>query len=154
VQSHWYVVNVEAAILKNGQYLMIVRGEQESHAPGVLTLVGGKVESTGDVDDILEETLRREVREEVAIEIQDDMEYIESKAFVADDGEPVVDVVFLCRYAGGTPMIADRGEVAAVQWMTAQEVLAHPQTPEWTRRSIELAERKRLARGSDLCRRC
>jgi ADP-ribose pyrophosphatase YjhB (NUDIX family) len=143
VQSYCYAVNVEAAILKNGQYLMIVRGEQESHAPGVLTLVGGKVESAGDVHNILEETLRREVREEVAIEIQDDMEYIESKAFVADDGEPVIDVVFLCRYAGGAPTIADRGEVAAVQWMTAQEVLAHPQVPEWTRRSIELAERIR-----------
>jgi ADP-ribose pyrophosphatase YjhB (NUDIX family) len=145
LQSYWYVVNVEAAILRDGRYLMIVRGEQESHAPGVLTLVGGKVENAGNEDDILEETLRREITEEVAVEIEDGVEYIESKAFVADDGEPVVDIVFLCRYKSGTPTIADPGEVAALQWMAPEEILAHPKVPEWTRRSIELAERKRLA---------
>jgi len=126
LQSHWYVVNVEAAILRDGRYLMIVRGEQESHAPGVLTLVGGKVENAGDVDDVLEETLRREIKEEVAVEIEDEVAYIESKAFVADDGEPVIDIVFLCRYKSGTPTIADPGEVAALQWMAPEQILAHP----------------------------
>jgi ADP-ribose pyrophosphatase YjhB (NUDIX family) len=146
-QPYWYVVNVEAAILKEAHYLMIVRGHEESHAPGVLTLVGGKVENAGSADDILERTLHREVREETGIEIQDDVEYVESKAFIADDGEPVIDIVFLCRYASGSPAIADPGEVAAVQWMTPEQVLAHPLTPPWTRQSIERAEKARLARG-------
>jgi ADP-ribose pyrophosphatase YjhB (NUDIX family) len=148
VQPYWYIVNVEAAILdQDGRYLMIVRGKEESHAPGVLTLVGGKVESAGNTGEILEATLRREVREEVAVEIHDDIAYLESNAFVADDGDPVVDIVFLCRYAGGTPAIGDPGEVAAVRWMTPAEILAHPLTPPWTRASIERAERVRLAEG-------
>lgn len=144
--SLWYIVNVEAAILKDDRYLMIVRGEQDSHAPGVLAMPGGKVENAGNAEDILEETLRREIDEEVGIEVHPDMVYVESKAFVADDGDPVVDVVFLCRYKSGTPTIGDPGEVAAIHWMTAEEIAKHPKTPPWTRQSIELAEKKRTAK--------
>ena len=57
----WYIVNVEGAVVKDGRYLMIVRGEQESHAPGALTFPGGKVEDAESVDNVLEETIRREI---------------------------------------------------------------------------------------------
>lgn len=144
---HQYIVNVEAIIVKDGRYLMVVRGAQESHAPGALSVPGGKVESAGDADNILEETVRREVREEVGIEIHDDLEYVESKSFIADGGEGVVDVVFLCRHRSGEPVSADSGEVGAIRWMTAAEVLEHSDTPGWTRQSIERAEQKRIARG-------
>jgi 8-oxo-dGTP diphosphatase len=145
----WYIVNVEGAVVRSedGRYLMVVRGEQESHAAGALTFAGGKVEDAGSADDVLEETLRREIWEEVEVEVHDDMAYLESKAFVVNDGEPVVDVVFLCRYRSGTPAVGDPGEVAAVRWMTAEEILADSEIPPWTRQSIELAERKRVARG-------
>ena len=142
-----YIVNVEAAIVKDGHYLMIIRGEQETHAPGALSLPGGKVEDAGNADNILERTLRREIAEEVGIEAYADMEYIQSTAFIADDGEPVVNVVFLCQYKAGTPTLGDSGEVAAIQWMTAEEVLEDPKTPEWTRQTIERAERKRAGKG-------
>jgi ADP-ribose pyrophosphatase YjhB (NUDIX family) len=147
LQSYWYIVNVEAAIYKDGRYLMIVRGQEESHAPGGLALVGGKVENAGHASGILEATLRREVIEEVAVELQDEIEYVESNAFVADDGEPVVDIVFLCRYASGTPTIADPGEVAAIHWMTPEQIHTDPATPSWTHQSIERAEQIRLAKG-------
>ena len=145
----WYIVNVEGAIMRpeDGRYLMIVRGEEESHAAGLLTFPGGKVENAGNADDILEETLRREIQEEAGIEVDEDMVYVESKSFVADDGEPVVDVVFLCRYRYGEPIIGDPGEVAALRWMTPEEILEHPKTPPWTRQSIELAEKRRIAKG-------
>jgi len=136
-----YIVNVEGAIVKDGQYLMIVRGEEE-YAPGGLNFPGGKVEGAGNLDDILEETLRREIAEEVNLEVHDEMDYVRSSAFVAD-GDPVVDVVFLCRYKAGTAVAA---EVAAVRWMTAAEAIAHPETPPWTRLSLALAEQMRQAR--------
>ena len=140
-----YIVNVEGAIVKDGQYLMIVRSEDE-YAPGGLNFPGGKVEGAGDADDVLEETLRREIAEEVALEVQAEMAYIRSSAFVAE-GDPVVDVVFLCPYKAGTAVAADPSEVAAVHWMTAAEAIAHPETPPWTRLSLELAEKVRLQRG-------
>jgi 8-oxo-dGTP pyrophosphatase MutT (NUDIX family) len=144
--SFWYIVNVEAAIFYDGRYLIIVRGPEESHAPGGLAMPGGKVEMSGSVPDVLEATLRREIVEEVGVEVQDEMAYVESNAFVADDGEPVVDVVFLCRYKRGTPTIADPGEVAAIQWMTPAEILSHPEIALWTRQSIARAERVRATR--------
>ena len=143
--ADWYIVNVEGAIVKDGQYLMIVSGEDE-YAPGGLNFPGGKVEGAGSADDILEETLRREIAEEVGLEVHAGMAYVRSSAFVAE-GDLVVDVVFLCRYKAGTAVAADPGEVAAVRWMTANEALSHPETPPWTRQSLELAEKVRVQRG-------
>jgi 8-oxo-dGTP pyrophosphatase MutT (NUDIX family) len=140
-----YIVNVEGAIVKDGRYLMVVRGEEE-YAPGGLNFPGGKVEGTGSTDDVLEETLGREIAEEVGLEVHDEMAYVRSSAFLAE-GDPVVDVVFLCRYKAGTAVAADPGEVAAVRWMTAAEAIVHPETPPWTRLSLELAEQIRQARG-------
>ncbi len=65
----WYIVNVEAVVHRKDRYLMVVRGAGESHAPGLLSLVGGKVEAAGDAQQILEATLRREIREETGIEV-------------------------------------------------------------------------------------
>lgn len=140
----WYIVNVEAAICKDGYYLMIVRGELESHAPGMLSFPAGKVEDVLNQEQVLENTLQREIREEVGIEIYPEMAYIESVVFTTDDGKPVVDIVFLCRYLNGTPAINDPGEVAEIHWMTAKEAAEHPRTPPWLLRSLIKVERKRV----------
>jgi 8-oxo-dGTP pyrophosphatase MutT (NUDIX family) len=140
-----YIVNVEGAIVKEGRYLMAVRGEGE-YAPGALSFPGGKVEGAGIAADILEETLRREIVEEVGLEVHPEMAYVRSSAFLAM-GEPVVDVVFLCRWQAGSAVAADPAEVAAVHWLTPAEILAHPGIPPWTRLALQLAEKVRLARG-------
>ena len=141
--SDRYIVNVEAVIVRDGRYLMVVRSDDESHAPGILSVPGGKVEQPGTTASILEETVRREIREEVAVEVEDELIYIESKSFVTDDGDPVIDIVFLCRYRSGEPVAMDSQEVVALAWMTSDEVFAHPKTPPWTRQSIEVAEIRR-----------
>jgi len=140
-----YIVDVEGAVVKEGRYLMVVRGEEE-YAPGGLSFPGGKVEGAGSAGDVLEETLRREIAEEVGLHVHADMAYLRSSAFVAE-GDPVVDVVFLCRWKSGEAHAADHREVAAVRWMTAAEVIAHPETPPWTRLALELAESVRRQRG-------
>jgi 8-oxo-dGTP diphosphatase len=142
-----FIVNIEAAVINGaGDYLMVIRGEEESHAAGTLSMPGGKIELSDLGDDIFEVTARREILEETGITVSDDITYIESKLFVADDGDPVVDVVMLCHYQSGSPVIGDPGEVAAIRWMTAEAIDAHPQTPPWTRQSIARAERIRGAR--------
>jgi 8-oxo-dGTP diphosphatase len=140
-----YIVNVEGAIVRDGRYLMVVRGEEE-YAPGGLSFPGGKVEGASSADDELEETLRREIGEEVGLAVHEEMAYLRSSAFIAE-GNPVVDVVFLCRWKSGAAVAADPAEVAAVRWMAAAEAIAHPETPPWTRLSLELAEKVRLERG-------
>ncbi len=142
-----YIVNVEAAIYRGDKYLLIVRGSEETQSPGELALPGGKVDIVGALDAILEETLRREVREEVSVEIEPGLQYVESKTFLLDTGYPVVDIVFLCRYKSGEPLIRDSHEVESIHWMTAQEVSEKPDAPEWTRQSIRLAEEMRPKEG-------
>ena len=67
--------------------------------------------------------------------------YLESKWFRADDGEPVVDIVFLCEYAGGDADIGDPDKIVEVLWLTAAEVAIHPKAPPWTQQSIQKAQR-------------
>ena len=122
---------------------MILRGEGESHAAGTLSMPGGKVEPNEIGNDVLEVALKREIREEVGLEVSS-MTYLESKSFIADDGESVVDIVFFCSCKEGEAVIGDPEEVAEVSWLSAQEVYDHPQTPPWIRRSIEKAEVRRL----------
>jgi 8-oxo-dGTP diphosphatase len=140
-----FVVNVEGAVVRGGRYLMIVRGESVAHAPSALTFPGGKMEPDAGLDAI-EETLRRELREEVAVEVGSEIVYVESHVFEVD-GAPVLDVVVLCRWAAGEPFPAAPDEVAAVGWRTAEELLADPATPPWTAASLRRAEAIRLARG-------
>lgn len=140
-----FIVNVEAAVVKDGRYLMVIRSEREAHAAGTLSFPGGKVEYDGPLEAVFEATARREVLEETGITIADEMAYVESKSFGID--EPVVDVVLLCRYQAGEIQPGDPDEVAGIEWLTAEEILAHPRTPPWTASSIRRAEQVRLAQG-------
>ena len=140
-----FIVNVEAAVVQNGRYLMVIRSEREAHAAGMLSFPGGKVEYEGALDDVLEATARREVLEETGITVAEEMAYVESKSFGID--EPVVDIVLLCRYQTGEIQPGDPDEVAGVEWLSAEEILAHPRTPSWTAASIRRAERVRQAKG-------
>lgn len=137
-----FIVNVEGIVRRGESYLLTVRSEHEANAPGTLALPGGKVEFGDALQDTLEHTLKREILEETGVEVGD-LVYLESKWFRADDGDPVVDIVFLCDYAGGDAEVGDPNEVAEVLWLTAAEVATHPKAPPWTRESIEKAEQFR-----------
>ncbi|HEX5166451.1 MAG TPA: NUDIX hydrolase [Thermomicrobiales bacterium] len=138
-------VNVESAVYHDGRYLMIVRGEEEDHAAGMLAFPGGGLDYV-EMPDILEQTAVREIFEETGVSV-DDVQFVEAHSFTAPDGTPVVDVVFLSRYDAGTPLITDPGEVAALRWMTAAEILADHACPPWMSPSLALVERKRQALG-------
>lgn len=140
----WYIVNVEGVVYRpdDNRYLMIVRGAGEKHLPGVLSFPGGKVEGAYFVQDVLEITVRAEIKEEVCVEL-DDIAYVESHAFIGN-GEPCIDIVFLCRYKEGEARPGDTQEVDSVSWMSYEEILTHENVPAWTKESLKLAEKKRL----------
>ena len=138
-----YIVAVEGAVYKNNRYLMTLRSENETHAPDTLAFPGGKVENAFAQQRILEKTLQREIMEETGVSIEDEMVYIESKSFTADDGDPVVDMVFLCRYKDGEAIANEPEEICQVIWLTCQEILDHPKTPPWGRACIQAVEKVR-----------
>ena len=125
-----HVVNVEGAVLKDDRILTVIRSEAEDHAAGLLSFIGGKVEFADRESAILEVTLRREIMEEVGVEI-DNIQYITSTGFTADDGVSVVNLVFLCDWKAGEARIVDPDEVASVHWLTLDEILNHDQSPPW-----------------------
>jgi 8-oxo-dGTP diphosphatase len=135
-----YIVNVEGIVWHQGRYLMITRGAEETQDPLALSMPGGKVEVQGNLQDVLEETIRREIQEETGIEIGAEFHYLESKSFVMNSGSLVVDIVFLCSYKSGELRISDPHEVEDIQWMTAEEIFEHPGAAQWTCQSIRKAE--------------
>lgn len=132
-------VNVEGAIYKDDKWLMIERSKKEAHASGTISMVGGTLEFNKNTQNALEENLKREVMEEVEIEIENVMRYVESKTFIADDGQEVLDIVFLCKYKSGEAKTKS-DEVANFFWLTTEEIIAHPNTSPWIKQSMELAD--------------
>ncbi|WP_369899546.1 NUDIX domain-containing protein [Bacillus manliponensis] len=133
-----FIVNVEAAIFKDGKWLLIRRSEKEEYAGGTLSLVGGKVDNEGNSSDILERTLKREVFEEVGIQVCN-FKYVNSSSFVTDTGVAVVDIVFLCDYEHGQAYAKSADEVDAVVWTTTEEILTGEEFPIYLKENIQLA---------------
>ncbi|WP_277585007.1 NUDIX hydrolase [Psychrobacillus antarcticus] len=133
-----FIVNVEGAIYKNDKWLLVRRSEKEEHAGGLLSLVGGKVEKDGITSNILEETLKREVAEEVGIEVSN-FRYVNSSLFETDTGLTVVDIVFLCEHQSGEPYAKCLDEVSEVFWMSTQEILDNAVLPVYLKGNIKLA---------------
>jgi 8-oxo-dGTP diphosphatase len=132
-----YIVNVDAAIHHEGKWLIIERSTKEEHAGGLLSLVGGTVEEQDGTMDILEDTVKREVYEEVGVVVHEDMQYVHSSSFVADKGERVLNIVFLCEYKEGEAYVKAKDEVERVRWMTIDEILVHSKAPVWLIDSIK-----------------
>ncbi|PWW04896.1 ADP-ribose pyrophosphatase YjhB (NUDIX family) [Paenibacillus cellulosilyticus] len=134
-----FIVNVVAAICRDDQWLVITRSAQEEHAGGTLSLVGGKVDLEDQGPEIVERTVKREVFEEVGVEIADTVTFVYSSSFVTGDGRHVINMVFLCDYVGGTAHSKSPDEVEDVHWLTYEEIMNHPKTMPWTQESLRRA---------------
>ena len=142
-----FVAATQCAVVRGERFLVIVRADGIKDAPGALVFPGGKVEVEDGPDDVLETAVRREVLEETGITVSPDMEYVRSKTFYLKDGTPVVDLLFLGVYAEGEPQITDPGEVAAIRWLTTDEILAHEKAPPGLKHSIDIIEAHREETG-------
>ncbi|MEU0479165.1 NUDIX domain-containing protein [Streptosporangium sp. NPDC006013] len=102
---------------------------------------GGKVEIDGAGADVLEETARREVAEEIGVDVAEVvLTYVESGFFMTDDGDPVINVVFRGELpAHAQPIAASAQEVAGLIWLTVAEAEANANCPSWVLRSLRRA---------------
>ncbi len=117
MDEHGYVVNVDVAVARDGEFLLIERSVQEEHGAGLLAFPGGKLEADPGERGVLRATACREVREETGIEIRG-VRVVDSSVFALDDGRQVVNVVTTADYADGEAHRAAPDEVAAVEWRT------------------------------------
>lgn len=116
--TKFHIVNVSAVIKKEDKYLIAQRSLEEKQAPGEWGLVGGKVEieDWDDPDHILEKTLKEEIREEVGVEIENDIKYLISSSFKRIDDSSVITITFVCNWKSGSAKpLEDTIDVAWIQ---------------------------------------
>ena len=103
-----------AIIVKGNKILISQRGTNEKHDPLKWKIPGDKVEQTkGNVWNVLEETLKREVEEEVGLVIDDSMELISNNTFIRTGGQHVVVLVLVCYWASGIAKPCEDTEAVA-----------------------------------------
>jgi 8-oxo-dGTP pyrophosphatase MutT (NUDIX family) len=135
----YFVANVVIYRESDQKCLILKRDEREKVHPGRWAVPGGKLEwadlditkptrMNGDVLDFenaVENLLARESKEEAGIEIQNDIFYINSVAFIRPDETPVVLVKFAARFKGGD-VVLERGAFTNYAWVNAEEIEKYP----------------------------
>ncbi|MEK6890359.1 MAG: NUDIX domain-containing protein [Nanoarchaeota archaeon] len=125
-----HYIAVTGIILKDGKYLIAKRAEWEPDFPNKWTVPGGKVSMkdyshrTPDTEggkqwyNVLEEALRREVREEVGLEIRD-IGYVTNLVFIRKDNIPCM-VVSLFGYAVSDDVKLNK-DLSEYKWVSVEE---------------------------------
>ena len=116
---------VSAAIVRNGQILVVRRARAPAH--GLFSLPGGVVEA----GETLAEAVAREVREETAITIEP-VALAGFRESIARDGKDRVErhFVILCfaaRWMAGEPVLNE--ELSEARWVSPAELAGLPTTP-------------------------
>lgn len=113
-----HVVFVEAWICKDGKYLLAKRSSKDDQAAGKWAVPGGKVDMELG-EDIIENSLRREIREEVGVEVAN-FRFFSSRSFIRSSGHHVVALSFIVDYQSGEAMaLEDQDEV---KWVEIEEM--------------------------------
>lgn len=128
-----FLVIVECAIEQEGRFLLIKR-PAGVHAEGLLAFPGGKVEieDGAGTNNILVQAVKREVLEEVGLDLIDPLQFITSSYFIDSFQEPVLDAIFHCKLQKTVLEIkASAREVPEYYWLSYEEILTHENSPVW-----------------------
>ena len=122
-------VVITAIVIKDSKYLITRRSPNKKRFPGKWTVPGGKLEISDYIDlpketkfywyNILEKVIKREVKEEVGIEIKN-IEYVTSLATIHADGNPSLVISCLADYASGVIKL-QKDETDKYAWISSKE---------------------------------
>ena len=93
------------------------------------TFPGGRSTPLNSVPLSLEAVARREVLEETGVPIEAGLRYVCSASFRAQDGHPVINIVFAATTTNASPTTPQASEVSFAKWLPLREVLSHPDLP-------------------------
>ncbi len=131
----YFVANVVSYRESDGRCLILKRSMREKVHPGKYCVPGGKLEwkdldinnptrRNGDVLDYqeaIEKLLAKEVMEEAGVEIEKNLVYINSVAFIRPDGIPVILAKFGAKYKSGEVKL-EKGSFDDYAWVDQKEV--------------------------------
>ena len=122
-------VAVTAIVVKDGKYLITRRALTKKRFPGKWTVPGGKLETSDyanlpkDTDNawynVLENVVRREVREEVGLEIKN-IDYVISLATIDKEGTPLLVISCSADWESGE-VVLQEAETDQYAWITSDE---------------------------------
>ena len=139
-----YAVTVCVLIQRGDTWLLVVRAPKVAYAPNMIGMIGGHVDVARPQADVLEVTARREVAEEVGLDLSElRLRYLESEFFVTDAGERQITVTFTTQAPSAIePYVNAPEELVEVGWWTLDDLEADPRCPSWL---PALIRRARLA---------
>jgi len=118
-QTHLVLVN--AIVEKDGKVLISQRSYGESHEPGKWTVPGGKVDHTeGNIWNIIEKTLAKEVLEETGVVIKEEVRLIANNTFIRSTGHHVIALIFHCHWKSGQAKALE--DTINVKWITKDQI--------------------------------
>lgn len=127
--QYLHEVVITAIVVKNDKYLITRRSKGKKRFPGMWTVPGGKLETDDYINlpketenywyNVLEKVLRREVKEEVSIEIEN-IEYVTSLATVHDDSAPSLVISCMADYVSGE-ITLQKEETDKFEWVSLKE---------------------------------
>lgn len=127
--QYLHEVAITGIIIKDGKYLITRRSPTKRRFPGMWTVPGGKLETDDYINlpkdtkdywyNVLEQVLKREVKEEVGLDIAN-IEYVTSLATVHGDGNPSLVISCVADYAGGEVKLQE-GETDQFAWVSLEE---------------------------------
>jgi 8-oxo-dGTP diphosphatase len=131
--SQVYAVTVCVLIQRGDRWLLVVRAPVVGYAPNKIGMIGGHVDVTRPLADVLEATARREVAEEVGLDLsQVPLRYLESEFFITDAGERQITVTFTAQAPPQTaPFVNAPEELSEVGWWTLNDLEADARCPSW-----------------------
>jgi ADP-ribose pyrophosphatase YjhB (NUDIX family) len=125
-----HYVAATVIIVKDNKFLILKISEKEKAYPGKWTVPGGKLErddyeskpftKEGDKNwyCVMEDLIKREVREETNLEVKD-IKYLIDLTFIRPDDIPVLILSYYCNYASGEIKINE--EAVDFKWVTLEE---------------------------------
>lgn len=129
MDSEKHEIAITAIVIRGGKYLITQRSAAKKRFPSMWTVPGGKLEKSDYIDlpkdtkdywyNVLERTLRREVKEETGIDIEN-IEYLTSLATIHADGSPSLVISCIADYAGGE-VILQPNEADDFKWVALDE---------------------------------
>ena len=125
-----HAISVTAILVnKEGKFLIAKRSDKLQRWPNKWTVPGGKLEKKDYVNrkfdtkgnqwySVIEDTIKREVKEEVGLEMGN-MEYVTSLAFMRHDDIPAIVISFYSEEHSGDVVLNE--ELTKYKWVTLEE---------------------------------
>jgi 8-oxo-dGTP pyrophosphatase MutT (NUDIX family) len=89
-------------------------------------------------DDVLLNTIRREVYEELKINLPPLIDYFCSSFFINTQEEQVIDIVFYAKLTNRPEIVVDGTEVKSFTWMDQKEILNSEQVHSWLKKALRV----------------